>query len=146
MNTPVMDLEIGRCMWFGTHWEPEGLTTAQGDAIEVFSPGWWAVGIEPQPEDFIRAEWRIKGERFTGPANVYRNAVDMLAADNYSADMLAVLLYKDATDLQACPVPVIVLTDHMDSDMKGLLHSSRMAGLAATGLPAGHVESGTMLL
>lgn len=126
--TPVLDLEIGRCMWFGTHWEPEGLTTAQGDAIEVFSPGWWTV--DDPCADFTQAEWQLNGERFTGPANVYRNAADMLTADNYSTDMLAVVLYRDATDLTACPVPVIVLTDHMDSDMKGLL------GLAAEGLPA----------
>ena len=61
--------EIVRCVWFGSHFPPEGLTTDDGRRIEVLSPGWWNVEGGP---DFVRAELLMEGAgRVVGDVEVH---------------------------------------------------------------------------
>jgi len=52
--------EIVRCVWFGSHFPPDGLTTEDGRRVEVLSPGWWNVEGGP---DFIKAIRRRRAAR-----------------------------------------------------------------------------------
>jgi len=61
--------EIVRCVWFGCHFPPDGLTTEDGRRVEVLSPGWWNVEGGP---DFIKAELLLEGEgRVVGDVEVH---------------------------------------------------------------------------
>jgi len=61
--------EIVRCIWFGSHFPPEGLSLDDGRRVEVLSPGWWNVEGGP---DFARAELLVEGSgRVVGDVEVH---------------------------------------------------------------------------
>jgi hypothetical protein len=90
--------EIVRCLWFGSHFNPDELTTDDGRRIEVLAPGWWNVEGGP---DFIRAEFLLEGVgRVSGDVEVHTHASSWFAHGHdkqpeYNGVALHVVMWND---------------------------------------------------
>jgi len=73
-----------RCVWFNPELRPPGLSTAQGEAIEVESPGVWNLEAGP---DFLGAVLRLGPERrrVSGDVEIHIHSTDW-QAHGHSAD------------------------------------------------------------
>jgi hypothetical protein len=91
--------ELVRCLWFGSHFDPDLLATDDGRRLEVVSPGWWNVEGGP---DFARAELLIEGAgRVVGDVEVHTHASDWRAHGHqgqptYDGVVLHVVMWNDA--------------------------------------------------
>ncbi len=93
--------EIVRCIWFGGHYPPDGLSTDDGRRLEVLSPGWWNVEGGP---DFVRAEFVLERQgRVVGDVEVHTLASAWQAHGHhrqpeYNDVALHVALWNDRDD------------------------------------------------
>ena len=110
--------EIVRCLWFGSHFNPEDLATDDGRRLEVLSPGWWNVEGGP---DFIRAEVLLEGAgHVLGDVEVHTNASGWYAHGHdqqpeYDDVVLHVVMWNDLGDRpprrhSGEPVPQLTLS------------------------------------
>ncbi|MFO7957863.1 MAG: DUF2851 family protein [Candidatus Brocadiia bacterium] len=124
--------EIVRCIWFGSHFPPDELTTDDGRRIEVISPGWWNVEGGP---DFVRAEFILEGAgRMVGDVEVHTVASDWYRHGHhrqpeYNDVALHVVLWEDRKDTAAGGVqteggdrlPQLTLSTVIEEDLEELV-------------------------
>jgi len=124
--------EIVRCVWFGSYFPPDELTTDDGRRIEIISPGWWNVEGGP---DFVRAEFILEGAgRVVGDVEVHTVASDWYRHGHhrqpeYNDVALHVVLWEDRKDGAAGGVrteagtrlPQLTLSKVIEEDLEELV-------------------------
>ena len=131
--------EIVRCLWFGSHFNPDELATDDARRIEVLSPGWWNVEGGP---DFIRAEFLLEGAgRLTGDVEVHTHASSWYAHGHdrqpeYNTVALHVVMWNDAPEraiqLQSGKtVPQLTLCKFVEEEVGELIEVVDMEGAPA---------------
>ncbi len=128
--------EIVRCLWFGSHFPPDKLTTDDGRRLEVVSPGWWNVEGGP---DFIRAELLLEGSgRLVGNVEVHTFASDWFAHGHerqpeYDDVVLHVVMWDDAEDKQirlhsGGVIPQLTLSRFVEEEVEELVEIVDLEG------------------
>ncbi len=121
--------EIVRCVWFGSHFPSEGLTTDDGRRMEVLSPGWWNVEGGP---DFIRAEFVLEGTgRVVGDVEVHTLASSWHAHGHdrqpeYNDVALHVVMWNDRDEpcvlaQDGKQIPQLTLSNVIEEDLEELV-------------------------
>ena len=121
--------EIVRCIWFGTHFRPDELSTDDGRRLEVLSPGWWNVEGGP---DFLNAEMLLEGEgRVTGDVEIHTSPSGWRAHGHhrqpeYDDVMLHVVMWQDGArdsvqDHAGREVPQLTLEHYVEEDIGELV-------------------------
>ena len=132
--------EIVRCIWFGSHFRPEDLSTDDGRRLEVVSPGWWNVEGGP---DFVNAELLLEGEgRITGDVEIHTSPSGWRGHGHhqqpeYDEVVLHVVMWsgrRDAVrDSSGREIPQLTLEHAVDEDIGELVEIVDMEADVADG-------------
>ena len=153
----VIRERVVRCVWYGQFMASDSLRTVDGEAVRVFTPGWWNVEGGP---DFLKAELVFGDEELVrGDVEIHLYASGWYhhrhdGDPNYNNVLLHVVLWNDREDdfvvnQAGQPVRQLVIEDNLERELGELLDSiphedfpqppSASAGLCHSYLSEGRV-------
>ncbi|GMW03094.1 MAG: hypothetical protein AMXMBFR84_42300 [Candidatus Hydrogenedentota bacterium] len=122
-DAPITEHVI-QCVWYDQIFRQEGLSTTDGRAIKILSPGWWNHAEGP---DFKNAQIEIGGKARTGDVEVHFTHAQWTqhghhADPRYDDVILHVLMQSEppvepALTHRSTPVPCLLLSHFLEEDI-----------------------------